>query len=174
MKIYTKTGDKGETSLFGGKRVSKADTQVEAYGAVDELTSYLGLLIAYLPDEKKQVLLTAIQKNLYEMMAVLSGAKQPIEHIAARINELEQTIDQIEAELPELRRFILPQGNKETATAHIARTICRRAERSVVRLQTEEKIDEEKIKIIIQYLNRLSDFLFVFARLLSRGREVVT
>jgi len=166
MKIYTKTGDTGETGLFDGTRVSKADARVEAYGAVDELNAWLGVIRAHQPGVDLDGLLQDIQRDLFALGAVLAD---PTHRIAPRVNKasvdaddvtrLEQTIDRLEGTLPRLRRFILPGGSPAGARLHLARTICRRAERRIVALG-KDAVDP----IVITYVNRLSDLLFVMAR----------
>ena len=166
MKIYTKTGDTGETGLFDGTRVSKADARVEAYGAVDELNAWLGIIRAHQPGVDLDGLLQDIQRDLFALGAVLAD---PTHRIAPRVNKasvdaddvtrLEQTIDRLEGTLPKLRRFILPGGSPAGARLHLARTICRRAERRIVALG-KDAVDP----IVITYVNRLSDLLFVMAR----------
>lgn len=174
MPIYTKTGDRGETSLFGGKRLSKADIQIEAYGTVDELTSFLGMIIVKIESSEDKDFLTHIQKDLYTIMGVLAGANSPIESLSERITLFEHKIDEIEKKLPKLHRFILPGGTETSAWFHIARTVCRRAERNIVSLQSTKKIDTQIIIICIQYLNRLSDLLFTYARWYNKEHEIVT
>jgi len=170
MKIYTKTGDQGETGLFAGPRVSKADLRIEAYGTVDELNAFLGLARAEGMPAEIDGLLTRIQHELFSVGAELAtpdpqaaGTKLLT---AAHITWLEQTIDAEEQRLEPLTQFILPAGSKAAAALHVARGVCRRAERRVVELreQTPESISSE----IIQYLNRLGDLLFVLARLANR------
>lgn len=174
MPIYTKTGDTGETSLFGGKRLSKADIQIEAYGTIDELTSFLGMIIVKIKSKKDQEFLTIIQKDLYQIMGVLAGANSPIESISERITLFEQTIDKLEGKLPKLHRFILPGGTELSAWLHIVRTICRRAERNIVALQSTKKMNAETLLLSIQYLNRLSDLLFTYARWYNKENEILT
>ena len=159
MPIYTKTGDSGQTSLFGGKRLSKSDPQIEAYGTVDELTSFLGMIIVKTKSKEDKEFLTLIQKDLYQIMGVLAGANSPIEVISERVKLFEQKIDVMESKMPKLHRFILPGGTETASWFHIVRTVCRRAERSVVAVNSAP--------LIIQYLNRLSDLLFVLARYVS-------
>ncbi len=187
MSIYTKTGDKGDTSLYGGKRVPKYDSQIEAYGSVDELTSFLGLVIAKIPtlpsglrgvgkNQGHKDLLTHIQKDLYSAMGTLCGATTDLSGLEERVITFEKTIDTIDKNLPKLTRFILPQGGEVASLFHVARTVCRRAERHVVALFNQKNvgIDRQKRSIIVQYLNRLSDLLFMLARFYSRGKEVIT
>lgn len=171
MKVYTKTGDKGTTSLYGGTKVSKGDIRIEAYGTVDELNSAIGLIRN---GEIKNMYidqLIAIQKNLFHLGAELATpldkqflangkSRLPKIIIEKDIEELENWIDQMEEELPPLTHFILPGGNLCASHAHLSRCICRRAERITVVLGENEEIRAE----VLKYLNRLSDYLFVLAR----------
>ena len=172
MKIYTKTGDKGETGLFGGGRVPKDHPRVSAYGEVDELNSFLGLARATEPMPRIDEILLSIQRDLLAVGALLA-TPNPVkmrEHLAKaridekRIRELEQAIDAADLELEPLKAFIIPGGSQKAATLHACRTVCRRAERAVVAMQESESIPE----LAIVYLNRLSDLLFTLARLASR------
>lgn len=170
MKIYTKTGDTGDTSLFDNSRVSKADARVDAYGEVDELNACLGAARAAGLDADLSAAIVAIQKELFAVGARLAD---PSLRIADRVTKaavqesdverLEQTIDRLETELEPLRRFILPGGSSPGALLHLGRTVCRRAERRVVGLGANA-VDP----IVIVYLNRLSDLLFVMARAVNR------
>jgi cob(I)alamin adenosyltransferase len=174
LKIYTKTGDAGQTSLFDQTRVSKADTRVDAYGEVDELNACLGAARAAAADDDLGAVIAAIQEELFAVGARLAD---PSSRIAARVTKaavtmaaverMEQTIDRLEAELPPLRRFILPGGSPQGAMLHFARTVCRRAERRVVALGAEA-VDP----IVTVYLNRLSDLLFVMARAANHRARV--
>ena len=157
LKIYTKTGDHGETSLFGGARVPKDDPRIEAYGTIDELNSFLGVARASWPSSPLDAQLDRIQSDLFDVGAHLAapGSSRFAGADPARIAELEKSIDAMESELAPLRNFILPGGCAAAAHLHVARTVCRRAERLVVALREEASI---------VYLNRLSDFLFVAAR----------
>ena len=167
MKIYTKKGDTGETSLLGGARVKKYDLRIEAYGTVDELNSYMGLLGGYANPEHKK-LIKSIQDNLFTMGSHLAlepgktNIKLP-QIDAADIEALEGAIDDMDDVLPPLKNFILPGGHPSVAHAHVARCVCRRAERRCVELADHTQIDA----IAVQYLNRLSDYLFTLARLYS-------
>ncbi|MBT8326923.1 MAG: cob(I)yrinic acid a,c-diamide adenosyltransferase [Bacteroidia bacterium] len=167
MKIYTKTGDKGETSLLGGTRVSKANQKLEAYGTVDELNSHVGM-VASLNDNHK-TFLQNIQHRLFNIGSLLATEKEvSFELPSIKIEDievLEQEIDKLNENLPTLKNFILPGGSSSSAQAHIARCVCRRAERRVVALQNEN------YTILVQYLNRLSDYLFVLSRDLLRIEE---
>jgi cob(I)alamin adenosyltransferase len=168
MKIYTKTGDAGETGLFGGGRVSKDDPRVEAYGDVDELNAVLGLVRAVEMMPRIDEVLVPIQRDLFSIGALLStpDLEKMHDHLAkaqvdeGRISELEQAIDACDKELEPLRAFIVPGGTPKAATLHVARTVCRRAERRVIHLQRNVEIPQ----IVVVYLNRLSDLLFTLAR----------
>lgn len=167
MKIYTKTGDGGTTAIFGGKRISKSDPQVEAYGAVDELTSVIGLAGAVLSDQNDQSVLIVIQKNLYQIMVFLSGAKINLGFCTKATEEIEKMIDQIESQLPKLTHFVLSWGSESSCRLHLARTVCRRAERRIVNyLKTDS--------VIIPYINRLSDLFFVMARKYNKKETIVS
>ena len=166
VKIYTRTGDSGETGLFDGTRVSKADPRVSAYGDVDELNAWLGLARASLRDAQLSGMVEQIQRDLFALGARLAD---PARKIAGRVTKaivndadgarLEEWIDTLEAELPPLRRFILAGGSPAGAAFHVARTVCRRAERAIVSLGPES-VDND----VLIYVNRLSDLLFVMAR----------
>jgi len=165
MKIYTKTGDGGATSLFGGQRVPKDALRIEAYGTIDELNSVLGLSISESDDPEITELLTAVQNRLFEVGADLatprSIEKKRIRRIVPKdAVPLEKAIDGMEEKLKPLKAFILPGGSPLASRLHFARTVCRRAERIVVRLSRNEEVGEG----IVIYLNRLSDLLFVLAR----------
>jgi cob(I)alamin adenosyltransferase len=165
FRIYTKTGDKGETSLIGGVRVPKHHLRIEAYGTVDELNSYIGLIIDTLKDKKKYEILYEIQDRLFTIGSVLasdpekSKMKIPDLH-ESDITLLENEIDKMDDALPQLKSFILPGGTIGASHIHVARCICRRAERLSVQLATDSEVPE----MVIRYLNRLSDYLFTLAR----------
>ena len=168
MKIYTKTGDKGDTRLFDGTVVRKNDALVDTYGEVDELNAFLGAASAFLQDSELRSLLSDIQRDLFSVGAALADPrhrsgkeKSTLDH--DRVTTLEQTIDRFETELPPLRQFILAGGSPAGALLHVSRTVCLRAERRVVELASVEEVDP----VIVEYLNRLSDFLFVMARLVN-------
>jgi cob(I)alamin adenosyltransferase len=173
MKIYTKTGDKGETALLGGTRVSKHHLRIEAYGTVDELNSFIGLARDHITDEGDRALLLEIQERLFTLGATLAtdpaktNVKKP-DLVEGDIEKLEKSIDEMNEGLPDLRNFILPGGHPAVSTVHIARCVCRRAERLTTRLAEAERVDE----IIIRYLNRLSDWLFVLARHVGKSLGV--
>lgn len=166
MKIYTKTGDRGQTGLFGGTRVSKASARVASYGDVDELNSVLGLIAAHEQDAAVRAQLERIQGELFTLGAELAStpdkAVSPGVDLLAdsEIERFEHEIDALERDLPELKSFVLPGGSPQAARLHLARTACRRAERGVVALAAHEPVRPE----ILRYLNRLSDLLFVMAR----------
>ncbi|MFT3675809.1 MAG: cob(I)yrinic acid a,c-diamide adenosyltransferase [Chitinophagaceae bacterium] len=167
MKIYTRTGDKGTTSLIGGTKVPKSHLRIEAYGTVDELNSHIGLCLDMLTDEASRQLLRLVQDRLFTIGSSL--ACDPVKEPRMRIPDLkeeditllEKEIDRMNEALPEMKHFILPGGHVTVSQLHIARCVCRRAERCVVRLEME---DQEVDNIIIRYLNRLSDYLFVLGR----------
>ena len=167
MKIYTKTGDKGETSLFGGERVWKDNLRIECYGTVDELNAVLGLVLTEIKNTEIIDVLNKIQNDLFILGSDLatpkkeSGNQPKVPRVSFKHSEtLEKQIDFFDSRLPELRNFILPGGSKGASMLHLARTVCRRAERLVVNLTNEEKLSQE----IVVYLNRLSDLLFVLSR----------
>lgn len=170
MKIYTKTGDGGETGLFDGERVSKSDPRVDAYGHVDELGAWLGIVRANQPGDDITAMLVTIERELFAVGASLAD---PRSRIAARVEkaavrpdavqQLERWIDSLETELPPLRRFILAGGTPAGASLHLARAVCRRAERRVVALGADEVEP-----VVLTYLNRVSDLLFVMARAVNR------
>jgi cob(I)alamin adenosyltransferase len=170
MKIYTKTGDKGETGLFGGPRVRKDHPRIEAYGTVDELNSVLGLVRAHGVGHELDLLLARMQNELFSVGAELAAPnpdkKSPPGIVKSHIEYLERAIDRYEAEVPPLRQFILPAGTLPAAALHLARTVCRRAERRLVTLDhlPGETVSPE----LIIYLNRVSDLLFVLARVVNR------
>lgn len=168
MKVYTRRGDKGETDLFGGGRVAKSSLRVEAYGEVDELNSFVGVSAAQTEHPDLQRLLQAIQHTLFDVGACLATPEaarreknQMNPATPEEIADLEQAIDRFEQELTPLKNFVLPGGTPAAASFHVARTVCRRAERRCVALAGVEEIDESNLR----YLNRLSDLLFVIARL---------
>ncbi len=174
MKIYTRTGDSGDTGLFDGTRVQKSDARVAAYGDIDELNAWLGLVVASLDDEEMAPKLVQIQRDLF---AIGSRLADPSHRIAERVTKaavsgddvarLEGWIDALDGELSVLRRFILAGGSPAGATLHVARTVCRRAERSMVALG-EQAFEIE----LLQYVNRLSDLLFTMARAVNQRAGV--
>ncbi len=175
-KIYTRTGDRGETSLLGGDRVTKDDIRVTAYGSVDELNARLGIAMATEPEDFEGELLEGVQRDLFKIGSRLaSPSPEKVSralHKAVippeRISDLEAAIDRAEEQLQPVKQFVLPGGTLKAAHLHAARTVCRRAERHAVRLDRQDPVPPE----ILQYLNRLSDLLFVLARLANREAGV--
>ncbi len=173
MKIYTKTGDAGYTSLIGGTRVPKYHLRIESYGTIDELNSYIGLIGSQEIDEKDRLMLKEIQDRLFTIGSSLaadpekSTMKIPDLNLAD-IELLETEMDRMELILPQLKHFILPGGNNAVSFCHLARCVCRRAERITIQL-SEDSFVEEKVKI---YLNRLSDYLFVLARKIGFDQSI--
>jgi cob(I)alamin adenosyltransferase len=170
VKIYTRTGDSGDTSLLGGRRVPKSEPRVAAYGDVDELNAWLGLVRSAAPDAGLDSMLEYLQRDLFAVGARLADPTRRIAEqvrktavAAGDIERLEGWIDQLEAELPPLRRFILAGGGSAGAALHVARTVCRRAERGIVALGPDAVEPE-----LLVYMNRLSDLLFVMARAANR------
>ena len=168
MKIYTRTGDDGTTSLSGGRRVPKCHPRIEAYGSVDELISWIGLLRGSPVNKSRKAILIYIQDQLMICAAALAAdpndSRAPVKGPDKKcVNKLEKEIDKMEERLPRLRNFILPGGNADVSYCHIARCVCRRTERAVLKLNETEKTPE----MIIKFLNRLSDYLFVLSRNLS-------
>jgi cob(I)alamin adenosyltransferase len=172
MKIYTKTGDRGETGLFGGGRVSKSHPRVEAYGDIDELNAAIGLARSIEMMPRIDEVRAPVQRDLFSLGALLATpnhdkVKQQLEKARiddTRVAELERAIDDGETELEPLTAFILPGGTPKSAALHVARTVCRRAERKVISLGSEVDVPP----IVVKYLNRLSDLLFVLARVANR------
>jgi cob(I)alamin adenosyltransferase len=170
-KIYTKTGDAGKTSLIGGTKVPKSHIRIQAYGTIDELNSFIGLLNDQISDTHSREMLREIQDRLFTIGSSL--ACDPDKEIVMKIPDLKESdillleteIDQMNAKLPEMKSFILPGGHVSVSSAHICRTICRRAERLIVELDEKERLDQP---LIIKYLNRLSDYFFVLARWLGQ------
>ena len=174
MPIYTRTGDKGETSLYGGKRVSKASQRVDTYGTVDELNSLIGVVVAHLRASQRpiEILLERIQNDLLTIGSALAspGVKNQtldIKKLETQVIEFEKEIDKMTSKMPELHNFILPGGGKAGAFLHQARTVCRRCERRIIELAGKEEVDEA----IIKYFNRLSDLLFTMARYINHKEK---
>ena len=173
MKIYTKTGDTGTTSLFGGKRVSKADLRIDTYGTVDELNSYLGLLRDQEVNQKRKNVLVEIQDRLFTIGSILAtepgNTKVKIQTLTEQdVQFLEKEIDAMDADLPPMRFFVLPGGHPSVSFGHVARTVCRRAERLTIALDQVEKVEP----LVIKYLNRLSDYLFMLCRKMTSELKV--
>jgi cob(I)alamin adenosyltransferase len=168
MKIYTKTGDKGTTSLFGGKRVSKSDLRIDSYGTIDELNAYMGLLRDQDVNLKRKTYLIEIQDRLFTIGSILATEPGNTKVKIPALQEgdvvaVEQQIDEMETKLLPMKFFVLPGGHTSISFGHVARTVCRRAERLVIALDQQQKVDE----LVIKYLNRLSDYLFVLCRLMA-------
>ena len=178
MKIYTKSGDRGSTKLIGGKDVEKHNIQVDAYGSIDELNSYIGLIRDFTDDKHVKKTLIEIQKNLFNIGAILAfqdekTAKKYLKTKRIKIQEedistLENNIDIISEKLPKIDKFIIPGGHQKISYCHIARSVCRRAERNVSKLKSIYNFQDE----ILIYLNRLSDYIFVIARKFSIDLEI--
>jgi len=169
MKIYTKTGDEGTTSLFGGKRVSKSELRIDTYGTVDELNSWIGVLRDLEVNQKRKEALIEIQDRLFTIGSILAtepeNKKVKIPSLMeGDLSYLEKEIDDMETLLPPMRYFVLPGGHPSISWGHVARTVCRRAERLVIALHQLEKVDP----FVIKYLNRLSDYLFVLCRMMTQ------
>lgn len=175
MKVYTKTGDGGNTGLYGGARIRKDHLRIEAYGTLDELNSIVGLVRSNSVAKKADTILEAIQIELFNMGSHLASdpsADLPLPELKDElISKLESAMDEMTAELPKLRSFVLPGGSLACSHAHLARTVCRRAERRVISLSDTEEVPEK----VIVFLNRLSDYFFVLSRyiLLQEGRKDV-
>lgn len=168
MKVYTKTGDKGTTSLLGGKRVSKADLRLETYGTMDEVMSWLGVLIDQSVFQEKRALLREIQDRIFTVNSHLASDPEGSFKILPDLKEsdvtlLEKEMDAMTAELPPLKHFVLPGGHPANSYAHVARTVCRRGERQLVALNHESPVDD----LVLKYVNRLSDLLFILSRYAS-------
>lgn len=168
MKIYTKTGDKGQTSLIGGTRVPKHHIRIEAYGTVDELNSWMGVLRDSVADKNTGALLVEIQDRLFTIGSLLASDPEKNKMklpglLAEDITRLEKEIDAIDAVVPPMKSFVLPGGNLTVSYCHVARCVCRRAERHVIHLSENAAVDE----LIVQYINRLSDYLFMLSRKLT-------
>lgn len=175
MKIYTKTGDLGQTSLVGGQRVSKCHERLESYGTVDELNAHVGVLITYVPDDADRRFLTDLQGRLFVVGGYLATdtsqrAVRPGNVVTAdMVLSVEKEIDRLQASLPALKLFILPGGSRAAGFAHVCRTVCRRAERDILRLAaTGAEVDAQ----VLAFMNRLSDYFFVLARRLNADAGV--
>lgn len=179
MKIYTGTGDRGKTSLFSGERVAKNHARINAYGDVDELNSVIGAMISFMPEEQPEMIddIRQVQSHLFDVGAWLattgdSGAAGQLAVFSSGPSELlENKMDRMQEELSELKSFILPGGHPSAAMAHVARTVCRRAERKVIGLLEDlrgEESKDDRYDHLLVFLNRLSDYLFVFARYLNQ------
>lgn len=188
MSIYTRTGDTGSTSLFGGKRVLKCEELVEVYGSLDELNSWVGHIASLFPSADVKQFLQAIQSDLFTIGSTLAGWKSgDLAGLDGRVKEMEARIDAMEEILPPIRNFILPGGAQLAAHAHIVRSICRRVERQTVALKVRkvphfakatrgkrevQDVREEDLDRIIKYLNRLSDLFFMLARFINKQENI--
>jgi cob(I)alamin adenosyltransferase len=168
MSIYTKTGDDGTTALFGGKRVLKSDHLVDVYGGIDELNSWIGVIVAHLKITDVRLFFTEIQKDLLLIGSIFAGWKGDLTPLTNRVKEMEARIDLMEKELPDQHNFILPGGSDLGAFIHVVRSVCRRVERKVVSLN---QITPVNVQILI-YLNRLSDLLYMLARFVNKTSNV--
>lgn len=173
FKVYTKTGDKGETSLIGGTRLPKQHIRIEAYGTVDELNSFIGVVRDQGIDEHSKTVLIEIQDRLFTLGSLLAADPVKNKMKLPEVKEedivfLEKEIDKMDEVLPEMKHFVLPGGHQSVSFCHVARCVCRRAERATLKLAENEKVDE----IIYKYLNRLSDYLFVLSRKLAHDLKV--
>jgi len=171
--VYTRTGDKGTTSLVGGTRVPKTHARLEAYGTIDELNSFIGLLITYLPEGDEKAFLEQVQNNLFVIGSNLA-TDQRITQLRAvsvitpeMIASMEQRIDEVDASIPPLTAFVLPGGSRGAAVCHVCRTVCRRAERRILNLSEQAEVSPE----LLAYINRLSDYLFVLSRKINQDEK---
>ncbi len=175
MSVYTRFGDKGKTSLYGGKTVSKGSLRIDAYGSLDELNSAIGVVLIEIKDSPIKKELLHIQNDLFEIGASLASSienKKLEEYLDKRVKDFEKQIDSLSEKLPELMNFILPGGGKGGSFLHLARTVCRRSERRVVELSEKENVGKETLI----YINRLSDLLFTFARFINykdKKKEII-
>lgn len=168
--VYTRTGDVGTTSLVGGTRVSKTHLRLEAYGTIDELNAYVGWLVTYVADEACRTFLQQVQNALFIAGAQLATETEQeggVQIMAPMVEEVERQIDAIDSQLPRQRAFILPGGSRGAALCHVCRTVCRRAERRVLSLAEQTKVEQE----LLSYLNRLSDYFFVLSRKMNMDDE---
>lgn len=168
MKVYTKTGDEGTTALFGGKRVSKSDLRIESYGTIDEVNSWVGVLRDQEVNKIRQAVLNEIQDRLFTVGSILAvepgNTKVKVPHLSPDdVTFLEKEIDNMETKLEPMKVFVLPGGHPSVSFGHVTRTVCRRAERLVIALHTQEPLDP----LVIKYLNRLSDYFFVLCRTMT-------
>ena len=175
MKIYTKTGDRGETGLVGSRRISKASAAIEAIGSVDELNSLIGVICSEQLDDDLMAWFEMVQHDLFDLGAVLASTPEQRKKYSiaplpdTRIEELENQIDSLQESLPPIRQFILPSGNRAAALTHFARSVSRRAERAIIEFS---ELEETSIPpTVLSYINRLSDWLFVVARSINHRRD---
>ncbi|MDH6304993.1 cob(I)alamin adenosyltransferase [Parabacteroides sp. PF5-5] len=177
-KVYTRSGDKGRTSLVGGKRVSKADKRIESYGTVDELNSFIGLLMTELTGQEDLDFLRFVQHKLFTIGSYLATDQESTElKIESKVSpesitKIEHEIDRLDHELPKMEHFVLPGGSRSAALAHVCRTVCRRAERRIYSLCEAVTVEEP----VLVFINRLSDYFFVLARkecIKNNGQEII-
>jgi cob(I)alamin adenosyltransferase len=173
MKIYTKTGDQGTTALFGGQRLPKSDLRIEAYGTIDELNSHMGLLRDQPVNTVRKELLIEIQDRLFTIGSILAtepgNTKVKIPSLLeSDITLLEKEIDKMDAQLPAMKFFVLPGGHSSVSIGHVVRTVCRRAERLVIALHAQSPVDA----VVIKYINRLSDYLFMLCRMMAHELKI--
>ena len=169
MPIYTKTGDTGSTSLYGGKRVLKCEELVDVYGSIDELNSWVGRIDAEIESPDVSQFLSVIQSDLFTIGSHMAGWTTDLSGLSKRIKEMEERIDIMESQLPSLKNFILPGGTPLASTIHLARSVCRRVERQAVALGQHQAVDP----LIFAYLNRLSDLFFMLARFINQQAGIV-
>jgi cob(I)alamin adenosyltransferase len=164
--VYTKTGDSGTTALIGGSRVPKTHIRLEAYGTIDELNSFIGLLVSYIEDHNEKLFLQQVQNKLFAVGSYLATdqSKAAIKKVSVitdeDIDKIEDRIDRIDSDLPPLRAFVIPGGTRASSAAHVCRTVCRRAERRIISMAEEYPVSQE----LLSYINRLSDYFFVLSR----------
>jgi cob(I)alamin adenosyltransferase len=173
MKIYTKTGDQGTTALFGGQRLPKSDLRIDAYGTIDELNSFLGLLRDQQVNINRKEILLEIQDRLFTIGSILATEPGNTKVKTPKLDEsdivfLENEIDKMDEQLPPMKFFVLPGGHESVSVGHVVRTVCRRAERLVIELQGRTPVDA----LVIKYLNRLSDYLFVLCRMMAHDLKI--
>ena len=173
-KVYTKTGDKGITSLIGGTRVKKSDIRINSYGTVDELNSFIGLLVTYIEEQETIDLLAEMQNVLFNIgcnLAMGDNFKKELKESVVTnklIENVENAIDRMQAAIPELKSFVIPGGSRSASIAHVCRTVCRRAERLIIALDETSEVD----KNLLAYINRLSDYFFILSRYLNNIEKV--
>jgi cob(I)alamin adenosyltransferase len=174
MPIYTRTGDDGTTALYGGRRVLKCEELVDVYGSIDELNSWIGFIHSSVNDDSVKDFLISLQKDLFCIGSTLAGWNGDLSPLRARVSEIENRIDVMEKTLPPLANFILPGGCRSASMVHIARSICRRVERQMVKMAQGKTfpVNEKDKTIIFEYLNRLSDLFFVLARSINKGHAI--
>lgn len=172
MKIYTREGDGGKTLLFGGKKILKSDNIIEAIGTIDEFNAFIGYLVFKLKNKRHKDFLINIQKDLYKIMSILSGAKLGKNFLKEKVLMFEKEIDKVNKKLPNLNRFIIPGGTEISSLFHILRVICRRTERCIARCYFADQLNKNLSEAII-YFNRLSDLFFIFARFYNKKKEIL-